>query len=69
MVCNISTLNTGYLSEADQLSVFVHTERLNFILFLLYFTLFYFNLFYFILLFYFFVFLYLQNQATAQMLI
>ena len=29
MVCDISTLHTGYISAADQLSAFVHTERLN----------------------------------------
>ena len=31
MVCDVSTLNIGCISAADQLSVFVQTERLDFI--------------------------------------
>ena len=34
MICYVSTLHIGYTSGADQLSVFVHTERLNIILIL-----------------------------------
>ena len=29
--CDVSTLHIGYILGADQLSVFVHTERLHFI--------------------------------------
>ena len=33
MVCDVSMLHVGYISEADEFSVFVHTERLVFVLF------------------------------------
>ena len=29
MVCDVSNLHIGYISAADQLSVFVYIERLN----------------------------------------
>ena len=35
MVCDVSMLHIGYKLATDQLSVFVHTERLNFIQFYL----------------------------------